>query len=344
MREADVQTVHRPACSRRARTAAPPRRAGRAAARSDARRSSASRTRARPTPTARGWPRTSRRARPAARSRCCATDVWVLSLARVRPDMQSRGLGRKLLAARPRRTARAPEGGIIATSQDPRALRAYARLGLDAAPVLRREGRPRDVDAPPGVREGDASDIPFTEAVDRQVRGAAHGPDISVLLDSGQHAARRSDRGYAVVDAERRPAPARRVRRGRGARSPRRRPRPRRRQAGRVNWITGRQQWAIDVCLQARMDLRTDIGALFSAATSARSTRTCRAGRTCDPPDARSRRAGGLRADRRRLRAPVARERRGDAHAGPGDRHDPPSPPRSAPTLAAPGSPSRTGG
>ena len=29
-----------------------------------------------------------------------------------------------------------------------------------------------------------------------------------------------------------------------------------------VNWITGRQQWAIDVCLEARMDLRTDIGAL----------------------------------------------------------------------------------
>ena len=30
-----------------------------------------------------------------------------------------------------------------------------------------------------------------------------------------------------------------------------------------VNWITGRQQWAVEVCVEARLELRTDSGALF---------------------------------------------------------------------------------
>ncbi len=186
--------------------------------------------------------------------------VWILSQLAVRPDLQSAGLGSRLLRQAFDYGQHAT-GRLIATSQDPRAIRAYARLGLDVHACLRAHGRPRDVTEPPGIREGDASDIPFTEAVDRHVRGAAHGPDMQLMLDSGQLLL-VSERGYAVVGdsgglrllAAYDEAGARDLLNAFLARA--------RDRAVGVNWITGRQQWAIDVCLEARMDLRTDIGAL----------------------------------------------------------------------------------
>jgi GNAT superfamily N-acetyltransferase len=189
--------------------------------------------------------------------------VWILSQLAVRPDVQSKGLGSALL----RRTwayGAAAKGRLIATSEDPRALRAYARLGLDVRPCIRAVGTPRGVEEPAGIRIGDARDIPFTEDVDRHVRRAAHGPDIHVLLDSDQTLLIAEDRGYAVVSERGGPrllaaydeAGARAVLQAVLARAGER--------EISVNWITEPQQWAIQTCLDARMDLRTDIGAIMS--------------------------------------------------------------------------------
>jgi GNAT superfamily N-acetyltransferase len=189
-------------------------------------------------------------------------DLWILTEISVRPDLQSAGLGRAILA-RCHEYADGAKGRLITTSRDPRALRAYVRLGLDLHPCFRVHGAPQHVTEPPGIREGDASDLPFTEAVDRHVRGAAHGPDIQVLLDSDQTLL-VSDRGYAVVSetgsvrllAALDEAAARDLLNAVLARAGDR--------AIGINWITGRQQWAIQACVEARLELRTDTGALFA--------------------------------------------------------------------------------
>src|SRR6478752_124046 len=108
-------------------------------------------------------------------------DVWILSQLAVRLDTQSAGIGSQLLQ-RTWAYGNGAKAHLIASSTDTRALRAYSRLGLDAHPCFRADGVPQGVAEPPGIRAGDAGDIPFTDEVDRAVRGAAHGPDIAVLL------------------------------------------------------------------------------------------------------------------------------------------------------------------
>jgi len=187
--------------------------------------------------------------------------VWGLSLLVVRPALQSAGLGREVLA-RAHDYADGARGRIILASPDERALRAYARLGLDAHPALRANGTPRGVPPPPDVRAGGPEDIPFTEVVDRRVRGAAHGGDIATLLAMGAELLIAPERGYAVVrdggvrllaavDA----AGAADVLRGALARTGEG-------QAS-VEWITSHQQWALRVCVDAGLRISTDIGAVF---------------------------------------------------------------------------------
>jgi GNAT superfamily N-acetyltransferase len=125
--------------------------------------------------------------------------VWGLSLLIVLPDYQSHGIGRALLDAALRYAGGGRRGGIILASPDPRALRAYARAGFDAHPCLDASGHPYVADRPPGVRDGDASDLPLTEAVDRVVRGAAHGSDIEAFLRADSRLLVVPERGYVVV-------------------------------------------------------------------------------------------------------------------------------------------------
>ena len=124
--------------------------------------------------------------------------VWGLSLLVVSPDAQSSGVGRELLA-RARDYGDGARGWIVLASRDPRALRSYARLGLDLHPALAARGRPRRVTRPPEVRPGTLADLPLTAEVDRAVRGAAHGDDIAALLESGGELLVLPERGYAVV-------------------------------------------------------------------------------------------------------------------------------------------------
>jgi hypothetical protein len=149
-------------------------------------------------------------------------------------------------------------------SPDARALRAYARLGLALHPCLSAAGAPQGVAMPAGVRPGTPEDLPLTEAVDRAVRGAAHGGDIAAMLEAGSTLLVAPGRGYSVVkqgqvrlvaalDEEAavsvlRAALAHAADAG---------------DAAFVEWLTADQQWAIGVCVEARLELRSNSGAVF---------------------------------------------------------------------------------
>jgi ribosomal protein S18 acetylase RimI-like enzyme len=126
---------------------------------------------------------------------------WGLSMLFVDPDVQGRGIGRRLLDA-----AQANASGasvrMILTSSDPRALRRYSRAGLAIHPTVEAEGRvdraaiPADL---PG-RAGEAADLDLVADVDSGLRGS-RAEDVEFMLGQG---ARMSvvdgprGRGYVV--------------------------------------------------------------------------------------------------------------------------------------------------
>ena len=66
---------------------------------------------------------------------------WFLSLLAVRNDLQSQGIGRRLLEAS-LATAQGCRGAAITSSNDPKALRRYALAGFDLLPTLVATGTP----------------------------------------------------------------------------------------------------------------------------------------------------------------------------------------------------------
>jgi GNAT superfamily N-acetyltransferase len=187
--------------------------------------------------------------------------IWGLSLLVVRPGGQSGGIGRALLRRAYEHGGAAVTGRIVLSSSDPRALRAYARLGLTAHPCLRAEGVPKHVAAPPGVRPGTLADLPLTEEIDRRVRRAVHGEDIAAMLESGYGLLVAPGRGYALATATKvgllaanDPAASRDVLRAVLA------------SAGgvrvSVDWLTAAQGWAVRTCVEAGLELSND-GAVF---------------------------------------------------------------------------------
>jgi hypothetical protein len=143
-------------------------------------------------------------------------------------------------------------------------MRAYARLGLALHPCVSAAGVPQGVAMPPGVRPGGLEDVPMTEAVDRAVRGAAHGDDIGAMLAAGSTLLVAPGRGYSVVkdgalrllaalDEEAASAVLRAALAETAAAG----------QPAFVEWLTAGQQWAIEVCVEARLDLRSNSGAVF---------------------------------------------------------------------------------
>ena len=188
--------------------------------------------------------------------------VWGLSLLVVLPEYQSRGVGRALLARSLEYAGGGRRGAIILASPDPRALRAYARAGFEAHPCFEASGRARVTAPPASVREGDERDLPLTEAVDRAVRGAAHGSDIVALLRAHRRLFVVDDRGYAVLGANGinllaalDEEAARDLLRAVLAEAPGD-------QDVHVEWITAAQQWAVPVVLDAGLALKPG-GAVF---------------------------------------------------------------------------------
>lgn len=110
--------------------------------------------------------------------------LWGLSLLVVVPDAQGKGLGTALL----RRALDYSKGtlrGVICGTSHPVAARAYQRAGFTLHPTMRLSGT---VDAgavtvPDGPAvEGGPGMRSLMDSVDRRLRGGAHGPDHGELL------------------------------------------------------------------------------------------------------------------------------------------------------------------
>lgn len=182
--------------------------------------------------------------------------VWFLSLLAVREGTQSRGLGTRLLAA-----ARVSEEGAgtawLTSSEDPRAMRRYARSGFSLRPALRARGVLDRAALPAGlaVREGDlAADGALVDDVVAGLRGAGYGPDLAAFAAAGSTLGVVDDaqgRGYAmsvrgdvVSLGASTPAVARRLLLDAWARMP----------VGETvtaSWLTAEQGWAVDAALEA---------------------------------------------------------------------------------------------
>jgi GNAT superfamily N-acetyltransferase len=112
-------------------------------------------------------------------------DVWGLSLLTVAPDRQSSGIGRQLLDEA---LAYGDDcrGWIILSSDDPRALRRYARAGFTLLPTVRAKGPVQRRPQPEGtVRAGTLDDATVCAVASRHVRRAAHTADLASFVAAG---------------------------------------------------------------------------------------------------------------------------------------------------------------
>ena len=185
--------------------------------------------------------------------------VWVLSLFAVDAAHRGTGLGKHLLE-RALGYVEGCDGAMIASSQHPAAMRSYARAGFDLHPTLTASGPVRRESVPAGltIRDGEARDLELAAEVDRAIRGAAHGPDLEQMIETGCRllvADGPSGRGYAAerdgspaVLAATRPEVAQDLLWACLERTP-----PG--EKAEVDWISGRQNWAVPVVLEAGLSL-----------------------------------------------------------------------------------------
>jgi GNAT superfamily N-acetyltransferase len=186
--------------------------------------------------------------------------LWCLATYAVRPGLQGRGIGKPLLAAALHH-GRGSLRGMLSSSADPKAVRRYRLAGFSLHPQMFLTGTV-DRSAIPTiekVREGSAGDIDLMDSIDRQTRGAAHGPDHELMLRCWRLVVSdtTTGSGYAYVDE-------------RGivallAAS-------NRRTATRLLWsaladaegeveihhVTAANEWAIDVGIAARLELHQE--------------------------------------------------------------------------------------
>ena len=129
--------------------------------------------------------------------------MWILSSFAVLPGHQGTGIGTHLLVAAMHH-GRGCLRAMFSSSADPRAVRHYRRAGFTLHPQMLLRGVVDRAAIPvvDRVREGSAGDIDLMNSVDRSTRGAAHGSDHELLL--GQFRLVVTDRstgsGYAYAD------------------------------------------------------------------------------------------------------------------------------------------------
>jgi GNAT superfamily N-acetyltransferase len=186
--------------------------------------------------------------------------TWCLATYAVRPGLQSRGIGKQLLAAGLHH-GRGCLRGMLSASSDPKAVRRYRLAGFTLHPQMFLIGTV-DRSAIPvieKVREGSVADTDLMDSIDRQVREAAHGPDHQLMQGMWRWVVSDTSTGsgYAYLDE-----------RGRlqllAATN--------RRTAARLLWtaladggeeqtvshITAANEWAIDIGIAARLELHTE--------------------------------------------------------------------------------------
>jgi GNAT superfamily N-acetyltransferase len=183
--------------------------------------------------------------------------VWGLSLLAVEPDHQSQGIGRRLLEAA-LAYGKGTRGGIILSSEDPRAMRRYAMAGFSLRPCVTASGALNRHLLPAGLRSrpGDPeADRELVDAASRAVRGAAHGRDVLAMIETGAALLVHDEGGFALVRegspgllAARAPDVARDLLWSCFATAP----------AGgtvHVDFITAGNDWAVEVALAAGLPL-----------------------------------------------------------------------------------------
>lgn len=111
----------------------------------------------------------------------------LLAWAAVHPEFQGRGLLRAMLAEWP--PARPTQRRLVLSSTDPRAMRAYAGLGLQLHPTVSLGGilRPGAVEPPAGVSIHPPMEVEAVlDVLGRAARGAGYPPgDLAVLEAQG---------------------------------------------------------------------------------------------------------------------------------------------------------------
>jgi GNAT superfamily N-acetyltransferase len=191
--------------------------------------------------------------------------IWGFSLFAVAEDLQGQGVGRRLLEAC-FVYGNGARGHVILSSENPAAMRSYARLGLDIRPAVAAAGiadLARMPAAVARVEDAGESGIALADAIGRRVRGAGHARDLPVALASGASLLTFEDRAFAVVrdgnvmllaalddEAASLVLWAALQAAGPGA-------------TVRVDFITAGQDWAVRTCLDAGLPLSPD-GPMFT--------------------------------------------------------------------------------
>ena len=185
--------------------------------------------------------------------------LWCLSMLAVDPAAQGTGAGRALFD-RALAYGNGDGGpGLIVGSNDPRALRLYAAAGFSLRPALKATGRldRRAFPAPSAaIGRGGPSDVAAIADISRSVRGAAHTPEIGFLLERGAELLLLEDRGFVLAEpgvgvvllaARDETAASALLWRGLDVVGDVERPV--------VRWITGGQDWAVDIVVRAGLDV-----------------------------------------------------------------------------------------
>jgi GNAT superfamily N-acetyltransferase len=190
--------------------------------------------------------------------------IWGFSLFGVADALQGRGVGRELFA-RCWEYGAGARGHIVLSSTNPSAMAIYARTGLPVRPCIAAAGIPDLTRAPAidGVEEAGEAGLELADAIGRELRGAGHGRDLPIPMDHGARLLVYEDRAFALarggqiivlgardVEAAQRMLWAHFVTADRGA-------------TVSVDFLTAGQDWALPVCLDARLALSPD-GPMFA--------------------------------------------------------------------------------
>ena len=126
--------------------------------------------------------------------------VWCLATYAVRPALQGRGIGRRLLEAALSYAEPCPRW-LLSASADPAAVHRYRTAGFTLVPQSSFFG-PADraaLPAPDGIRPGSADDHAWIDDLDRAIRGGSHAPDRAALEAGGTLVVCSDRSGYAYA-------------------------------------------------------------------------------------------------------------------------------------------------
>ena len=188
-------------------------------------------------------------------------ELWVLSLLSVNPHIQSRGTGRALMEAalgyRPEL-----ENRLIMSTNDPRAMRLYWQAGFELHPAMAATGSLDPARVPAldqRITAVPAAQIPELAPISLALRGGDSTEELKMITSVGGRLFRLDDRGFVAISAnhevwllaalDEESAKALLwhglVNAAAGG-------------AVRVRYISGANQWALNILMEAGLDLKAD--------------------------------------------------------------------------------------